>query len=208
MPAKGVDLIMSGNSNSKNTLSSNREMILTIVSGGIAIALSFVLAQLRLFRMPMGGSVTPASCLPIIIFAMAFGPGWGFAVSIVFSLLQLIGGYLESPFQVLFDYILGYAALGITGFAASPKDVRIKLSNPLRRFTSAGLVKAVIFTVIAYLIRWLSNVIAGVIFWSDSTGLDVWTYSMSYNGAYLAVDMGVLLAVMIILYGVLKKTSK
>ena len=55
-------------------MSSNREMILKIVTGGIALALAFVLSQIKLFELPNGGTVTPASVLPIIVFAMAFGP--------------------------------------------------------------------------------------------------------------------------------------
>ena len=65
-------------------MSSNREMILKIVTGGIALALAFVLSQIKLFELPNGGTVTPASVLPIIVFAMAFGPSWGFVVAIIF----------------------------------------------------------------------------------------------------------------------------
>ena len=45
-----------------------------IVIGAVCIALSFILCNIRLFRMPNGGSVTPASSLPIFLYAYAFGP--------------------------------------------------------------------------------------------------------------------------------------
>jgi len=189
---------------------SNKERILTIASGGVCLALGFVLSKLVIFEMPMGGSVTPASTLPIIVFGMAFGPIWGFIVAIVFSMLQLIGGYLMTPFQVVLDYIFGYAMLGLTGFAGLPSAKRIEISNPLKRFSSASLVKAVIFTVIAYAARWFCSVLSGVIFYAEYApeGMNPWIYSMTYNGGFLAADLGITLAVMIVLYFVLKPRKK
>ncbi|MBP5261473.1 MAG: energy-coupled thiamine transporter ThiT [Clostridiales bacterium] len=188
---------------------SNKERILTIASGGISLALGFVLSKLVLFEMPMGGSVTPASTLPIIVFGMAFGPFWAFVVAIIFSMLQLIGGYLMTPFQVLLDYILGYAMLGLCGFAGLPSAKRTAISNPLKRFSSANLIKAVIFFIVAYVARWFCSVLSGVIFYAEYApeGMNPWIYSMTYNGGFLAADLGIVLAVMIILYFVLKPRS-
>lgn len=198
---------MTGNSN--KTMSSNKERILTVVTGGIVLALSFVLSNIKLFELPNGGTVTPASALPIVIFCMAFGPGWGFAVALVYSLLQLIGGYLVTPFQVLLDYTLGFTSLGFIGFAASPASERLRIKNPLKRFLSGGIVKAVIFTVISYIIRWFCSVLSGVIFYAEYAGdMNPWIYSMSYNGSFLAADLAVLLPVMIALYIVLKKAYR
>lgn len=189
---------------------SNKEKILSVTSAGLCLALAFVLSRLKLFEMPMGGSVTPASVLPIVVFCMAFGPVWGFAAAIVFACLQLIGGYLMTPFQVLLDYILGYACLGLTGFAALPLAKRKYISSPLKRFTSAGLVKAVSFTVIAYVARWFCSVLSGVIFYAEYApeGMNPWIYSMTYNGSFLAVDCAITIAVMCILFGTLKGTTK
>ena len=189
--------------------SSNRERILTIASGGVCLALGFVFSKVVILEMPMGGSVTPASTLPIIVFGMAFGPFWGFIVAIIFSLLQLIGGYLMTPFQVLLDYILGYAMLGLCGFAGLPSAKRVAISNPLRRFSSASIVKGVIFTIIAYAARWFCSVLSGVIFYAEYApeGMNPWIYSMTYNGGFLAADLGITLAVMIVLYFVLKPRS-
>ena len=199
---------MTGNSNT-TTMSTNREMILTIVTGGIALALAFVLSQIKLFELPNGGTVTPASILPIVIFAMAFGPGWGFVVAVIFSLLQLIGGWLVTPFQVLLDYTLGYSAYGLIGFAAQARAKRIAIRNPLKRFANAGLLRAVIFTVLAYVVRWFCSVLSGVIFYAEYAGdMNPWIYSMIYNGSFLSLDLLVLLVVMIILYVVLMKAYK
>lgn len=195
----------------KNTkVKNNKEKVVAIVTGGLCIALSFVLSQIKLFEMPMGGSVTPASTLPIAVYAMAFGPFWGFLAAIIFALLQLIGGWLVTPFQVLLDYILGYTAYGIIGFAAASSDVRGKINNPLYRFVKAGLIKAVIYTIIAFAVRCLCSVLSGVIFYADYApeGMSPWIYSISYNGSFLLVEMVITLVVMVAVYGTLKRTSQ
>ena len=193
-------------------MSSNKEKILSITSGGICLALAFVLSQIKLFEMPMGGTVSPASCLPIVVFGMAFGPLWGFAVSFIFSLLQLIGGWLVTPFQVLLDYTLGYTMLGIAGFAGLKAAERQAFKNPLKRFRNASLVKAIIFTVVAYAARWFCSVLSGVIFYSEyaaEAGFDnAWVYSMVYNGSFLAADLGICLVVLVVLYLVIPSGKK
>ena len=193
-------------------MSSNKEKILTITCGGVCLALAFVLSRIVLFEMPMGGSVTPASCLPIVVFGMTFGPVWGFASAFIFSLLQLIGGWLVTPFQVLLDYTLGYTMLGIAGFAGIKAAERQTITNPLKRFRSASLVKAVIFTVLAYAARWFCSVLSGVIFYAEyaaEAGYDnAWVYSMVYNGGFLIVDLTICLVALVILYLVIPGKKK
>ena len=152
---------------SKQSLKSNRENILRIATGGVCLALAFVLSQLKLFEMPMGGTVTPASTLPIIVYGVAFGPVWGFVIAFIFSLLQLIGGWLVTPFQVILDYTIGYTALGIAGFAALKADSRAKMPDALGRFRGTSLIKILAFTAVAYIVRWLGSVASGVIFYAD-----------------------------------------
>ena len=153
-------------------MSSNREKILSIVTGGIVVALSFLLSNLKIFEMPMGGSVTPASLLPLVVYAIAFGPGWGSAAAIVFSVLQIIAGleWFVTPFQMFLDYVLGYTAYGITGFAALPAERRLKLKNPLMRFANGGIIKGFVFVILAYTVRWFCSVLSGVIFYAEYAG--------------------------------------
>ena len=184
----------------------NKEKILSIAAGGICIGLAFVLSKITIFEMPMGGSVTPASTLPIIVCGMAFGPVWGFIVSFVYSILQAIDGmkYFVSPFQMFLDYIIGYTALGLAAFAGLKQEDRIKIKNPLFRFRRAGIIRALIFTVIAFIVRWIASVASGIIFYAEyaaDAGYDnALIYSMVYNGSFLAVDLGICLVVLVILY--------
>lgn len=197
---------------SKQTIKSNRENILKISTGGICLALAFVLSQLKLFEMPMGGSVTPASTLPIIVYGVAFGPVWGFIIAFIFSLLQLIGGWLVTPFQVILDYTIGYTALGFAGFAALKADSRSKIKDALGRFRAASLIKVIVFSAIAYIVRWLGSVASGVIFYADyaaEAGYDsALVYSMVYNGSFLMADLAILAVVLVILYMVIPSSKK
>ena len=193
---------------------SNKEKILSIAVGGVVLALAFVLSKITIFEMPMGGSVTPASTLPIIVYGMAFGPVWGFIVAIVYSILQLIDGlkYFVSPFQMFLDYTVGYAALGITGLAGLKAADRIKINNPLYRFRKAGIVKAILFTIIAFVIRWIGSVASGVIFYAayaaDAGYDNALVYSMAYNGSFLAADLGICIVVLVIFYLVIPSGKK
>ena len=97
----------------------NREMILSIATGGVCVALSYVLSLVKIYEMPQGGTITPASMLPIIFFCLCFGAKRGFCATFVYSLLQLIGGYLMNFPQVMLDYIIAFTAIGVAGFFAA-----------------------------------------------------------------------------------------
>ena len=197
---------------SKQSTKSNRENIVKISTGGVCLALAFVLSQLKLFEMPMGGTVTPASTLPIIVFGVAFGPAWGFILAFIFSLLQLIGGWLVTPFQVFLDYTIGYTALGFAGLAALKKDNRLKIHGALNRFRGASIIKILAFTVVAYVIRWLGSVASGVIFYAEyaaEAGYDnALVYAMVYNGSFLLADLAILAVVLVVLYMVIPSSTK
>ncbi|NLD83940.1 MAG: energy-coupled thiamine transporter ThiT [Clostridiales bacterium] len=141
----------------------------TVAFGALAIALSFALSYIRLFRMPQGGSVTPGSMLPIMLFSATFGVGPGLAVGVVYGLLQYLqGGWFANVWQVLLDYILAFAALGLAGLARQlPK--------------TWGLYAAMI---IAALGRALSATLAGIMFWNTAP----WA-SLVYNGTYLIPEI-------------------
>ena len=197
---------------SKQSVSSNRENILRISTGGVCLALAFVLSQLKLFEMPMGGSVTPASTLPIIVYGVAFGPVWGFIIAFIFSLLQLIGGWLVTPFQVILDYTIGYTALGFAGLAALKSDSRLKINGALPRYRASSILKILGFSLVAYFVRWLGSVASGVIFYSEyaaEAGYDsALVYSMVYNGSFLLADLAILAVVLVILYMVIPSSRE
>lgn len=140
----------------------------TIAFAALSIALSFVLSCFRLYRMPQGGSVTPGSMLPIMLFSAAFGMGPGLLVGVAYGVLQYLqGGYFLNVWQFLLDYILAYTALGLTGIAK-------KLPETWGLYAGMAL---------AAVARALSATLAGYMFWDTA----LWP-SLVYNGTYLIPD--------------------
>lgn len=140
----------------------------TIAFAALAIALSFVLSCFRLYRMPQGGSVTPGSMLPLMLFSAAFGVGPGLLAGMAYGVLQYFqGGWFLNVWQFLLDYILAFAALGLCGlYKHLPKSWGLYASMAL-----------------AALCRALSATLAGYMFWET----DLWP-SLVYNGTYLIPD--------------------
>ncbi|MBQ9942794.1 MAG: energy-coupled thiamine transporter ThiT [Clostridia bacterium] len=140
----------------------------TIAFAALAIALSFVLSCFRLYRMPQGGSVTPGSMLPLMLFSAAFGVGPGLLAGMAYGVLQYFqGGWFLNVWQFLLDYILAFAALGLCGlYKRLPKSWGLYASMAL-----------------AALCRALSATLAGYMFWET----DLWP-SLVYNGTYLIPD--------------------
>ena len=136
--------------------------------GAISIALSFVLSCIRLFRMPQGGSVTPASMLPLMLFSAAYGVGPGMLAGLVYGVLQYLqGGWFLNVWQFALDYLLAFAALGLAGLAKHwDKKWGLYLAMAL-----------------AALCRALSATLAGIAFWDTAP----WA-SLVYNGTYLIPD--------------------
>jgi thiamine transporter len=164
----------------------------------ILVALAVVLSTLRLFRMPMGGSVTPFATLPIIVISLRRGAKWGISSALVFSLIQLLLG-LENfgwlprtaYFMImcaLLDYVLAYTLIGLAG--------------PLARLfkqRELGITVGVLGTGIGrFLCSWLS----GILLWGawmpeDFTSLPL--YSFVYNGSWAGPDVAIALIMCLVL---------
>jgi thiamine transporter len=143
----------------------------------MCIAVAFVLSCIKLFRMPQGGSVTPAAMMPLVLFALAFGPGQGIVVGCAFGLLQLIEDfYVIHPVQLLVDYPMAYAALALG-------CVALWLPEKYERFR---LPMAVL---LGYFGRYLMASISGAVFFAEYAGeQNAWVYSLGYNLSYLGTE--------------------
>ena len=64
--------------------------LLTMAECAIMISLAFALSWVTLWKMPMGGSVTLASMLPIMLIGIKYGPKIGVGTAFLYSLTQLI----------------------------------------------------------------------------------------------------------------------
>ena len=153
-----------------------------LANASLCIALAFLLSFIRLYRMPLGGSVTPASMLPIFLFSYAYGVVPGLTVGLAYGLFQFIqGGYVLSPAQVILEYPLAFALLGLAGMWRGRGDLPGYLGG--MALGAFG--------------RFFCAFLAGVVFWGkpeDYAG-SVYLYSFIYNGTYMLPDTLICLAV-------------
>ena len=164
-----------------------RETILATATGGMAIALSTILSMITLVQMPQGGSLTPASMLPLIFCALAFGPGWGLGICTAYGLLQfVINPFAAHWASIILDYPLAFGLLGLAGLLAAPRAVRLAEKNILRRVGLVKLPRIAVAILIGMAGRLVSHVLSGVIFYAEYAGdQNPWLYSLIYNGTYM-----------------------
>lgn len=157
-----------------------------LAKAALCLALSYLLGLIRLFRMPMGGSVTLAAMLPLVLLAYAFGPLEGVLTGCAYGLLALmIDPYVIHPVQLLLDYPIAYAALSL-GCLAKKLPLNEKLRLPAA-------------CLLAYLGRWAAAVLSGVVFFAEYAGEQgALLYSVIYNLSYLAPEAAICVAVCLI----------
>ncbi|WAM33846.1 energy-coupled thiamine transporter ThiT [Caldicellulosiruptor morganii] len=151
-----------------------------IVYGGLCIALSFTLSFIKLYRMPQGGTITPASMLPLFVYSYIFGPFAGVIAGVAYGILQLIQDpYVVHWAQLLLDYPLAFGALGVAGC--------FKKSLP------AGIV-------FGGLGRFFMHFVSGFLFFASYApkGTNPVWYSAIYNATYLGPDLILCLIVALI----------
>lgn len=145
----------------------------SLAISALLVALSIILNQLVIFRMPQGGSITAFSMVPIALCAYFFGVRRGLMAGMCVGLIDLIfNPYVIHPVQLLLDYPLAFGALAFGGIFAARKN---------------GLIEGYIFGIIC---RYICAVLSGVIFFGEYApeGFNAWTWSLWYNFTYLAVE--------------------
>lgn len=147
-----------------------------LANGALCIALSTVLSFITLYKMPQGGSITLASMLPMFLFAYAYGVGPGMLVGAAYGFVQFLQGglYFVHPVELLLDYPLAFAMLGLAG-----------LSN---KFSDQwGMIPGIILGTFG---RFVCAFLSGLIFFGmyAPEGQNVVIYSMVYNGLYLVPE--------------------
>lgn len=94
-----------------------------LVFSAMAIALALVTSYLKIFHMPMGGSITLFSMLFICLIGYWYGPAVGITTGVAYGLLQFaIEPYFYTIPQVIVDYPLAFGALGLAGFFCNKKN--------------------------------------------------------------------------------------
>ncbi len=140
----------------------------------MAIALAMVTSMLKLWDMPMGGSVTLFSMLFIALIGNWYGLGIGLTTGLAYGILQLvIDPYIISFPQMLLDYIFAFGALGLSGLFSKSKHSLIKgyIAAVLGRFVFVTLSGYIFFP--TFMPEFLDSALV---------------YSICYNGAYIGAE--------------------
>ena len=147
----------------------------SLACAALCIALSYILSCIRLYRFSFGGSITLLSMLPIMLFALAQGTSRGVIAGCAYGLLQLLQDfYVAHPIQLLLDYPIAFALLGLAGLARClPKRLRLPAA-----------------VLIAACGRYLAHVISGAVFFGSyaAPGQTALAYSLIYNIGYMGPD--------------------
>lgn len=168
-----------------------------IAFAAMCIAISFVLSNIRLFRMPQGGSITPASKLPLILFALACGPIKGVVLGCAYGLLNLLlDPYIIHPIQMLVDYPMASAAVALCCLAncLPTKNERVRL---------------VIAVTLGYLGGYVMAVLSGVVFFAEYAGeQNALIYSLSYNFSFTFGEMLICMLIVCCVPGMSRLTKR
>ena len=162
----------------------------TLTECAVMLALSFALSSAKLFEMPMGGSVTIASMLPVMLISIKYGIGVGIPTAFLYSLTQLLQAfatanvfpYCETPLAlalcIVFDYVLPFTVLGLAGIF-----LKLPLSKKSEINVYYGITSAVT-------VRFICHFITGVVIWGQwaPDGMGKYLYSFLYNASFLSVD--------------------
>ena len=143
-----------------------------------ALALGFVTSYIKIIPMPWGGSVTLCSMLFVTLIGYWYGPKIGLVAGFAYGLLQFVqdgGSYILSPLQACLDYIVAFAALGLSGLF-------YKKAN--------GLIKGYLFAIFA---RGVFHTIGGYLYWMDYMPENFPSslaaiYPIAYNYAYILAE--------------------
>jgi len=141
-----------------------------LVIGALCLALAFVLSYIKLFEMPQGGSITPASMLPIVLFSYIYGYKKGLILGLAYGILNIIqGAYIVHWAQFILDYILAFTVIGLGGICRKHIIWSVLIS-------AAG--------------RFVFSVISGVVFFAEYAGeQNALIYSLVYNASYLIPEV-------------------
>lgn len=160
----------------------NRRDLQRLVEIGIAVALVVVLNNIRVYKLPQGGSITAGSLVPIFYMALRWGGGWGILTGMIAGVVNyFFEPVFVHPIQALLDYPVAFGLLGVAG--------------SFRRSPILGIV-------IGGLGRFLAHFISGIVFFASFApeGTSPAVYSAIYNGSYMLpeVIISVILTILVL----------
>lgn len=170
----------------ETSIKKTRRLTETAIMLALAVALSYV----DIVELPMGGSISLFSQVPIIVIGYRYGSKWGLTTGVVYGILEMllrglgnfayVKGIVAYLILILADYVLAFMSLGLGGglFKKAIKNQTVALG--LGAFVASAL-------------RFVCHFISGVTIWGEYADgwKSVWAYSASYNGSYMAAEAAI-----------------
>jgi len=150
----------------------------------VALAGALSLLSHLFFSLPEGGSIN-LGMVPIFWLALRRGPKIGVFAGAVFGFVDLvIEPFVVHPLQLVLDYPLAFAVIGLAGFFRK---------------------QPVVGVVVGVAARFVSHFVSGVIYFANYApeGMSPIVYSAIYNGMYLIPSM----IVCAVIIGVMQKSK-
>lgn len=167
-----------------------------LVEGALMVAVAFVLAFIKLFELPQGGTIS-LEMMPLLLMSFRRGAKWGVATGFVHGFIQMILGFSNVLYCatlisqigcILLDYLIAYSVLGLACVLGGV--FKNRLSQIAFGCTAACF------------LRFVCHFISGMWLWGSyaGEGQPVWLYSLVYNGSYMLVDTILIVAASLLLY--------
>lgn len=166
-----------------------------LVFSALMLALSTVLSFVKVFQMPLGGAVTLASMLPLVIVALRYNVLWSLATAFCHGTIQLILGlsnvaYAQNWYTavaiVMLDYLLAFTSIGLSGIFKNKFKI---------------IPAAVCGMSVAYFLRFVCHFTVGWFVWDalwpNEQGLLSPIYSLVYNGPVILAELVISLVAII-----------
>ena len=160
------------------------------------IALSTVLSFIKVWQMPLGGSVTLLSMLPVCLIAVFYGTPYAIAPCLLYGVIQIFLGSVFSwglsakvlVAAIFLDYVVPYGFMCLSGL--------------FRKYRFG----AIYGVALACFARFCCHFVSGIVLWeSFDVFNNPWIYSLVYNGAYMLPDMILCLIIGAVLFKPLGK---
>lgn len=156
-----------------------------ITFSAIMIAMSTILSLITIFKLPLGGAITPFSMLPVCLISIVFGVKFAVVPCILYGVIQMmtggVFGWGLSPIiliaSICLDYLIAFGVLSLSGV--------------FRKKGYKGAVSGIFF---ACVLRFICHFISGFVLWSNMEQFTMFgntfvskpvLYSLCYNGLYM-----------------------
>jgi len=154
---------------------STREFTEISIMIALTAVFEILFSSIGITLFPQGGSVSLA-LLPLIVITLRLGFVKGLIASAVYGVFQFVlpvPVFFLTPLQYSFDYIVPTIAVVLVLALGRKKN------------------QVVLGVVLVFLAKYVSHVLAGVIFWSEFApeGFNAWTWSFYYNATYVLPSM-------------------